>query len=290
MMDRQSHRGTSILSSQVTSTVTVTLVLLMLGIVALLSIGARNVAVSLDSDAGFTVVVAETATPEGSCALGEHLKAAPYSANVVRVTADEVLDRWNGMIGMADSTLEENPFLEEWEVTVTSAYTAPDSLDKIMAAVSEFEEVGEVSSRVNIAREVHDTLDVVLVVLLAVAVALMIISFVLINNTVRLSVYSRRHTIHAMWLVGATRGFIRRPFVMGALYSGLIAAGVATAVLGGALYYMFVAWPPSASAISWSEAGMVAISLFVAGVLLCVVAAAAATNKHLSGGYDSLFK
>lgn len=290
MMDRQSHRGTSILSSQVTSTVTVTLVLLMLGIVALLSIGARNVAASLDSDAGFTVVVAETATPEGSSALGEHLKTAPYSANVVRVTADEVLDRWNGMIGMTDSTLEENPFLEEWEVTVTSAYTAPDSLDKIMAAVSEYEEVGEVSSRVNIAREVHDTLDVVLVVLLAVAVALMIISFVLINNTVRLSVYSRRHTIHAMWLVGATRGFIRRPFVMGALYSGLIAAGVATAVLGGALYYMFLAWPPSASAISWAEAGMVAISLFVAGVLLCVVAAAAATNKHLSGGYDSLFK
>lgn len=124
-----------------------------------------------------------------------------------------------------------------------------------------------------------------------VAAIMLVISFVLINNTVRLSIYSKRFTIHTMQLVGATDGFIRRPFIVanaivGAV-SGLMAGGVLSAVLAASGRIGFEEF---GSLIDWEWMGAIDTGLIVMGTLICGIAASVATTRHLHQDYSDLFK
>lgn len=287
-MNKQPHRGLSILGSQVTSTVTVALVLLMLGIVALLSVAARNAVESMESGISLTVVLAEGATPEQAEGLGNALRKAPYAQTVEFADADEVLRRWNAAMPGDEPPADINPFLPEWEVTLNPAWSSPDSIAAITTGLRGTGLVEEISSPYEAAAEVYDTVRTLRLILLSVAIALLVISFVLIANTVRLSIHSRRFTINTMTLVGATDAYIRRPFIAGAVYGGIIAAAAACLVLLPALWYMTERWPVTATVISWSEAAIVFGGMFVAGAALCALAAAMATSKYLKNDYDSI--
>ena len=126
--------------------------------------------------------------------------------------------------------------------------------------------------------------------LFVIAVLLMLISFVLINNTVRLTVYSRRFLIHTMKLVGAKPGFIRRPFVISNMLNGLIAAFVSMLFLLGV--YLFLQNIDEALVVSFSALEIVAVfaGLIVLGVLICGLAAFLAADKYIRLSYDDLFK
>lgn len=127
-------------------------------------------------------------------------------------------------------------------------------------------------------------------VLFVVAGALLLISFVLINNTVRLTVYARRFTIHTMKLVGATAGFIRRPFIWSSVINGVIAGIISIVVLGGLLFYLGTIDPEVLRVVDWRPAAMLFSGLFLAGILICALAAFFAANKYLRLGYDNMFK
>ncbi len=126
-------------------------------------------------------------------------------------------------------------------------------------------------------------------VLLIVAVCLLTISFVLINNTVRLTIYSRRFLIHTMKLVGATPGFIRRPFVVSNILQGLIAAAVASTVLGGLLWYLTTVDPEVMRAVGVDGLIAVLAALFVLGAAICGLSALLSANKYLRADYDEMF-
>ena len=128
-------------------------------------------------------------------------------------------------------------------------------------------------------------------VLGGIALVLLVISFVLINNTVHLTIYSRRFTIHTMQLVGATNGFIRRPIVGNNLLSGVLAGLLASAVMAAAMLGApRMGYGHLGTLVPWWQFGAIAAALVIAGALICSVAAIAATNRYLRKDYDELFK
>ncbi|MCM1483697.1 MAG: permease-like cell division protein FtsX [Muribaculaceae bacterium] len=282
------HRATSILSSQVTSTVTVSLVLLMLGIVALTGVAARNISREITGGMTLAVVLADNASHTEATDIGAALRTAPYSAEVTFVSADEVLARWNIMMPSDSTPPDMNPFLPEWNVVLNPAWVHPDSLTAIAATLSTMPGVEEVSTPYDIAAPLYRSFHTTEIVLSIVALFLAVISFVLIFNTVKLAIHSRRFTINTMTLVGAKPGYIRRPFIAGAACSGLIAATCAVIILGAALWYATLHWPETAALISTEEALITFAVLIAAGIAICAIAAYAATGKYLRADFDDI--
>ncbi len=129
-----------------------------------------------------------------------------------------------------------------------------------------------------------------LLLLGGMALAMITISFVLINNTVLLTIYSRRFTIHTMQLVGATPGFIRRPFILSNMYSGLLAGVFASALLAAAISFVEKTQLPQITQyVCWGSAGIVMVGITVTGMAICTLAALIATNRYLHKDYDELF-
>ena len=126
-------------------------------------------------------------------------------------------------------------------------------------------------------------------IMLAVAAALLVISFVLINNTVSLAVYSRRFVIHTMRLVGATGAFIRRPFLAAGAMTGLVAAVAASAVLAAVQAYVMRMDPAVAATLDWRASALIYAALAVAGVLICLIASVVATNRYLRSDIDDYY-
>jgi len=127
-------------------------------------------------------------------------------------------------------------------------------------------------------------------VLLALAVLLTFVSFSLINNTVRLSVYSRRFIIHTMKLVGASWGFIRKPFMKQALFVGVIAALIAIAVLGGCVYALYYYEPNIISIITWRELTITAVAVLLFGIIITAACSYISVNKFLRMSAGELYK
>lgn len=124
-----------------------------------------------------------------------------------------------------------------------------------------------------------------------IALALIIISFVLINNTVHLTIYAKRFTIHTMQLVGATNGFIRRPFIKNNLLAGLISSAVACVLLSGVVFYVSDSGIPDFSDyLNWESVLIIFVALVLLSSLICGIAAWMATNKYLRKKYDELFR
>ena len=138
--------------------------------------------------------------------------------------------------------------------------------------------------------KVNTNLSRVSLVLLVLAVLLTFVSFSLISNTVRLSVYARRFVIHTMKLVGASWGFIRRPFLKQAVGVGIIAAILAVCVLGAGVYGLFLTQPGIADIVTWQVLVITGVSVFIFGIVITLLCAWLAVNKFLRMRASELYK
>ena len=286
------HRsGISTFSAQLTATVSVALVLLLLGIIALLGIAAHSVTNSIKENMGFDVVLAEDTPAETIKSLKQGWMSAPYVSNVKYYSAEDALAKWQDDTGEdLMSLLGVNPFRPEFEVKVKAQYADVDSIDKIVAPLRAIPQVSEINVHTEMVESINDNIRSIALVLTVVAAALLLISFVLINNTVRLTVYARRFIIHTMKLVGATPGFIRRPFVSRNILNGIVASLVAIALLAATLYYCSTLDTSVMRAVTWIDAAWVFGGMMVAGILICALAALFAANKYIRLDYDSMFR
>ena len=175
-------------------------------------------------------------------------------------------------------------------MNVKSEYASVDSLNAICAAIAQGPAVDEINIQRDLIEKVNENMRHAAIVLGAVALILLIISVALINNTVRLSVYSKRFLIHTMKLVGATSGFIRRPFIRANIINGIIAGILANLLLAVALYYTLQLSDELAWVVSPEEVGCVMGAVVLCGILLCWIATFFAANKYLRLDYDALFK
>lgn len=290
-MNKKRFRNFSIMNARVTSTVSVALVLLMLGIVGMVAIGAGVLTREIRENLGFTVVMSEEEPEEVARELARQIRKQPFARSVTVFTADDAMKKWEEETG--ENVIEVvgvNPFSSEIEVRVVSEYADADSLAAVSERYARLDSVEEVTLRAEMISTINRNLRTLVMVLGSVAAALLVISLVLINNTVRLTVYARRFTIHTMKLVGATDGFIRRPFVLASMLNGLVAAIIASALLGGLYAYGLSVEGSLGRILGWGDLAVIFAALIVTGVVICAAAASFSTDRYLRISYDDMFR
>lgn len=280
----------SYFSANITPIISVSLVLMLLGVVGLLGLAANSLTTYVKENIGFDVVLANNASDKQIDELKAYWTVAPYVSSVKYVSKEDALTAWEKDTG--ENLMEVigvNPLSAEFEVRVKAQYVSVDSLNKIEQMLKEYKAIESVQMHRDVVEQINGNIQSIMLVLGVVLIMLVVISFVLINNTVRLAVYSRRFLIHTMKLVGATPGFIRRPFVLTNVLNGLIASLVAVMVLSGLIYYVVEINADYATLLSVDQVCVVYAALVLAGVLMCSVAAVLATNRFIGLNYDELF-
>lgn len=276
-----------------TAMVSVALVLIVIGMMAIGGVAARTFSSDLQHRMGFTVIMAEDVPADTVRSVLRRWRSEPAVATYRYVSPSQALERWQRTTGDDEdlvALLGTNPFRHEMEVNVRPKYANVDSLRSIMARVMYWPGVAEVRMQARMIQTINDTLRRATLVLGIIAAALLVISVVLINNMVRLSIYSRRFVINTMKLVGATAGFIRRPFVMASLLNGMLAGGLAVVVLGAMLAYGYAAEASLLSIFPPEELAWVLAGVFLLGVVICGLSSLFATNRYLRLSYDDLHR
>lgn len=289
-MNNNKSSRISTLGSQITSVISVSLVLVITGILGMGMEASRYLSDNIRSNLGVVVKLTPSATDSDIARVRKAVEALPGVSSYTFSSAESILAEESALMGEdLGNLLDENPFGAELDLKVKPEYAAADSLDFIGAALSLDFAVDEVVAQTAMADSVDSVLKRASAVLLAIGCALLIISFVLINNTVSLAVYSRRFIIHTMKLVGATGGFIRRPFVLAGVVTGLVSSGVAIAILCALRAWAATFDPVVEECLGWSTMATVFAVVLAAGVVICAAASAVATNKYLRSAYDDMF-
>lgn len=292
-MARRRHHIIPLFTTRATATVSVALVLFILGMASLIGIATHVITDNIRENMGFVVLFNEDVTASDIAKVKSMFEKDPGVSSTAYSSPEAVLDRWQAMVGEDEDIIRLsgiNPFVGELEVHVHPAYASSDSLDRMIAPLMLLPQVGEVKIHTEMVDRVNATLRSVGLGLLIVAVALLIVSFVLIFNTVRLAVYARRFTIYTMKLVGATGGFIRRPFLLDNIVNGLVAGLLASVALALVVMYCRTLDLSVTEILTWESVLPVIGALLVTGVLICLIAALFATNRYLRLSYDEMFK
>lgn len=289
-MKRKSLSERTIFTKQITSTVSVMLVILILGLVGTIAVGTREAADILKSRTGFTVVMSDFATEAETAAVKRQLAADPGVRTTTFTTATQHMERWNRENGEdVMQMLGVNPFPADFEVKVKANRGNPDSLSDMSTRYRQMAGVEEVPVNYEVSANLNHDISIVNMILGGVALGLLLISFVLINNTVRLTVYSRRFLIHTMKLVGATGGFIRRPFVRSGFINGLVAGIFGSGVLALLIYAARTRFPAMAQCLPFEKMWWLFPSMILISIIICSLASTMATNRYLKMEYDDLF-
>lgn len=283
----------SYLAGHATTIISVTLVLLLVGIIAMISLGARRETKKMRESVELSVIMKDNVTDSVASRTLETLRQFKFVKDPFLITKAEALSQWKEETGEdLEAVFGVNPLSPEISFAITEAYSNPDSIKSIIARVGAMNGVEEVAAPdAKMVESMNHNIEAMSIVLGIIAIVMLIISYVLINNTVRLTIYSRRFTIHTMQLVGATGGFISRPVVLNNMLAGIIAGLVASGVMAVALaatpHYTGLEF---GDFIGWEDYAWIAIGLVAGGAIICAIAAWIATGRYLRKDYSELFK
>lgn len=233
------QRRNSFFNLYFTATISIALVLLTVGFTAFLIVFSRQISRQMRENLAVSVILNDSITPENLARIDKYLAAVDFVKSYEYISKEQALQEHVAALG-EDPTefLGYNPLQASMEVKVKYEYATSDSLARIEQRIGGFEGVNQIVYEKDILQSLNKNISKVSLVLLCVAAVLLLISIVLINNTIRISVYSKRFVINTMKLVGAKAWFIRRPFIRRYLTNGLIAAVIALALLAAVVWYM----------------------------------------------------
>ena len=222
-----------------TSAISTTMVLLLLGILVLFVLTAREIRDYVQQDLTVNVVMTHGTTPDSAHELEHQLARKRYGHHIHYISSEQALQEQIDAMGIDPrELLKKNPFSISMELKMKADYVCEDSLLWIAEEIRRNEAVADVFYQKDLVESLNSNLRTITIVLFIITVMMAVISLSLINNTVHLSVYSRRFVINNMKLVGAGWGFIRRPFMLRSLGIGVIAALVANGILVAMLHWM----------------------------------------------------
>jgi cell division transport system permease protein len=275
----------------VTLCISTAMVLVLLGLVVFSVLTSRNLSEWVKENLTVMVVLHDEVTTGDAKQFRNDLIHRPFVKSIDYISREQALKEQSEAMGSDPSEfLGMNPFPATLELHLQSDYANADSLAWISDELRKNEHVTDVAYQVDLMDSVNRNLAKLNILLLVLAVLLTFISFSLINNTVRLSVYSRRFLIHTMKLVGASWGFIRRPFMQQGLLVGIIAAVIAIAVLGGCVYALYYYEPGVLLVITWRELVITALAVLVFGLVITLTCSYISVNRFLRMPPGELYK
>ena len=236
MTKNKKVRSVSFFHTRLTSIVSISLVLFLLGLVLLIGLLGNRLSVYVKENISFSVVLQDQLKEREVKAMCRKLDALPFIKSTEYISKEMAAEELEEELGENPETfLGFNPLSAAIEVKLKAEYANPDSLRMVENRIKAYTSVSDLLYRKDMMEMVHENMNRLTLILLGLAVILMAISFVLIGNTIRLLIYSKRFLIYTMKLVGATAGFIRRPFIWYNLVSGFVASVLAICMLTGLL-------------------------------------------------------
>lgn len=274
----------------ITSSISTTLVLLLLGLVVFFVLAAHNLSVYVRENINFSILISDDMKESDILKLQKKLNKEDFVKETEYISKKQALKEQTEAMGTdPEEFLGYNPFTASIEIKLHSDYANSDSIAKIEKMIKKNTNIQEVLYQRDLIDAVNENIRNISLVLLALAVVLTIISFALINNTIRLAIYSKRFLIHTMKLVGASWGFIRRPFLRRNIWSGVLAAVMADAILMGTAYWLVSYEPELIRVITPEVMLLVSGAVFVFGITITLLCAYLSINKYLRMKASTLY-
>ena len=279
-----------IVNAYLSSVISISLVLLLTGVAALLVLNAHGVSKYLKENMRISVLLRDDATEAQAGEWAAAQEGLPFVRSTRVVTREEGAEELKSMLGEDFlDVFETSPVPLSVDVTLNAAYVQKDSLALVTKALASSPLVEEVETQQSVVEALTTNLARISVVLGVFILLLLFISFVLINNTVRVSVFARRFSIHTMKLVGATRGFIRAPFVRAAVLQGLVSSALAVGMLWALMEGLRRSFPELASIVEMEQLMIVCGIVVALGILLCVISTWMVVNRLVATPKDDLY-
>ena len=286
-MQQRKHR---FFNTYLTATVSVALVLFLVGLECVLGLSARHLLTQVKESTTLTVVLSDSTSSADSLRLSSILNAAPFCKSQSYISKEEALEQHIRELG-EDPTLflGYNPIRAAIEVKVAADYVDADSLAQAVQLLSNYPFVEQVTYPRVVVGFFSQNVGTISMVLLIVAAVLLLISIVLIVNTIRLTVYSRRFLIHTMKLVGATPWIIKGPIVRRSMLMGFGAAILALLMIAGVVYLAFYRFGFWLFPIQWEYICLITTVVIVAGLLITFFSTVFAVNRYIRMKVDDLY-
>ena len=274
----------------ITSSISTTLVLLLLGMVVFFVLSANNLSNYVRENIGFTVLVSDDMKEPEALKFQKTLNEKAYVKESAYISKEQALKEQTEAMGTDPAEfLGYNPFTASIEIKLNAEYANSDSIVWIEKEILANKKVMEVNYPQDLLDSVNQNLQKVSLFLLGLAGLLTLISFALINNTIRLAIYSKRFLIHTMKLVGASWGFIRRPFLLRNMWIGILTGLLADAILM-AMASMLVKYEPELIEIVTPQTMLIVMtSVFVFGLAITSFCAYISINKYLRMKASALY-
>lgn len=282
--------GRRLKTSYATTVASMTLVLFMLGLLGVVILYARTLSEHVRENIGITVFLHDQVSDDDAATLATSFERLPAIRSVDIISREAAAESLMEELGEDFiSFLGYNPLPASLLLMLHAAHAHPDSLPPIKDHLMGHAQVAEVDYRQDLVYLVNENVRKIGLVLLGLSLLLVLIAYVLVSNTIRLGVFSRRFLIKSMQLVGATRGFIRRPFLSKGLIQGLIASLLANAGLAAILYVGSQQVPELLVTQDLRIPAILFASVTLLGLLISWIATALAVRKYLNIQTDSLY-
>jgi cell division transport system permease protein len=281
---------TKLRSSYVTLVVSVSLVLFLLGVLGLVLINAKELSDYFRESLSFSVMLNDDAKEADVRMLQKDLDGKQYVKSTKYVSKEEAAVKMKDDLGEDFiNFLGDNPLSSSIDVYLYAQFTSPDSVAKIEKYVTQYPVVKEVYYQESLLFLINENVKKISFFLLVISSFLFLIALTIINNTIRLAIYSKRFLIRTMQLVGATRSFIRRPFIVQSAFHGLLAALIAMGLLMGMLYLIEKEFFLMFTFESTNLLILLGVSLIVTGVMINIISTYFSVNRYLGISDDKLY-
>ncbi len=279
-----------LIRSYVTSVISISLVLVLVAAAAVFAANAGSVARWFKENMAVSVLLKQSTTEKEGRALADALAARPYVKESRFISKEEGAEEMKGLLGEDFlSVFESSPIPISIDLKLDGDFITADSLDVIKADLLADRHVEEVVYQESLVEALNANLRRISLVLGIVILLLLVISFALISNTVRLNIYARRFTIHTMSLVGAKRSFIARPFLWQAVIQGAVAGIIAAALLYAGLRWAGRGSDLLASLLDMRLVWLVLVGTILLGIAICVVSTLFVVRRVAYVSKDDLY-
>ena len=266
----------------ITACLSTSLVLLLLGSVVLVVLTAGRLSDHVRENLELSLLLNDDVKTEDVNSIVNHIKTQRYTKDVRYISKEAILAEQTASMGLDPTEfLGYNPYTASIEVKLKADYANTDSIIPIKNRLMRYTQIREISYPSELMDNVNENIQKISALLLTLALALSLISFALINNTIKLTIYSQRFLLHTMKLVGASWGFIRRPFMIRNLGIGISSGLLANGMIGGGIYLLLHHEPQMSHLFTMPVLSIVGSSVMLFGMLITLWCAFVSINRFL---------
>jgi len=291
-MNKQKNKSLNrkLISSSASVVISLSLVLFVVGLLSLVLINAQNLSNYIKENIGFSIMLKENAKQVEVMSFNKTIDAMPFTKETTFISKESATTELENELGEDFvSFLGFNPILSSIDVKLHPEYANNDSLRVITNKLNQNNIVYEVYYQENLIDKINNNVQKLSFVLLTFCIILFIIAFALINNTIRLSVYSKRFIIRTMRLVGAKNSFIQKPFLVDGLYQGMYSSIFAIFMLIGSIKLVQAETANILNINDLQVIGIVFVLIFISGLLLSSLSTYFAVKKFINVSEGELY-